>query len=271
MLVFAPIARGLPVGTWSQAAEAVESTSNDTPEGTTNGIANGKRSQCIRVGGGDHRPAQLTEDGAAAQTRLRPAKMQGRGLHSPGGRGSVSPVGRPRPRNDLPACAAVAAVTDGVMTHAGGRRGLALKRACPPRLGKVAAWRGRVAQQPLAAQVFFNVRLVDPVAAAAHSPVQPLLRRGVEQARIPDRRDCDRAPMHQVHAQGASGRWTSLTCSPGLMPVSGIPLLQWFLLMLSQLAFYLAVVHPDRTPDCAQASPQSSSSTRLSSCASDGR
>ena len=50
MLTFALSPRGLPASTWSQAAEAVESTSHDTAESTSNGIANGKRSRSKKVG-----------------------------------------------------------------------------------------------------------------------------------------------------------------------------------------------------------------------------
>ena len=44
MLTFAPGVRGGPAGALSRTAEAIASTSNDTAERTSNGIANGRRS-----------------------------------------------------------------------------------------------------------------------------------------------------------------------------------------------------------------------------------
>jgi len=65
-LTFALSGRGLPAGAWSNAAESVDGSSNDTVGSTSNGIANGKRSHSNPAGGGDPGLLRLTEARAAA-------------------------------------------------------------------------------------------------------------------------------------------------------------------------------------------------------------
>ena len=59
----------------------------------------------------------------------------------------------------------------------------------------------RAPQQPLRAQVFVQLRPVDPVAGAGYLPVCALLGGGVKQARVPRERYGNRTAVRQVGAQ----------------------------------------------------------------------